>query len=144
MGSNQDDSARPPNLGGTGFTLPSWEQVGGTNTMRRAVELFVDRAVADPFINYDRGGMYPQNLDTITRTKAPGACLSEPALGGPLPYNGRSLADIHGPMAINAGELDAFLAHFRDAMRECGLSAAVISQLMVAIAVVRPSFLGSG
>ena len=143
MGSNQYDSPNASSLGGTAFTLPSWEQVGGTNTMRRVVELFVDRAVVDPYINYDRGGMYPQNLDTIARTKSLALGFLSCALGGPLPYNGRSLADIHQPMAINAGELDAFLAHFQDAMCECGLPPPVISQLMVAIAAVRPSILGS-
>jgi hemoglobin len=142
MRTNQYESPNASSLDGTTFTLPSWEQVGGTNTMRRVVELFVDRAVADPFINYDRNGRYPQNLETITRAKSLALGFLSRALGGPLPYSGRSLADIHQPMAISAGELDAFVAHIRDAMRECGLPPPVISQLMVAIAEVRPSILG--
>jgi hemoglobin len=143
MGSNQHDSPNASSLGGTA-ALPSWEQVGGTNTMRRVVELFVDRAVVDPCINYDRGGTYPQNSDTLARTKSLALGFLSCALGGPLPYNGRSLALVHQPMAINAGELDAFLAHFHDAMCDCGLTPPVISQLMIAIAAVRPSILGSG
>ena len=126
----------------TAFALPSWAQVGGTNTMRRVVDIFVDRAVTDPAINYDRGGMYPQNLETIARAKSLALGFLSRTLGGPLPYNGPSLADIHQPMAINAGELDAFVAHIQDAMRECGLPPPVISQLIVAIAAVRPSILG--
>ena len=128
----------------TAFALPSWEQVGGTNTMRRVVDIFVDRAVADPSINYDRNGMYPQNPETIAHAKSLALGFLSRALGGPLTYSGRSLTDIHQPMAINAGELDAFLAHIQDAMRECGVPLPVISQLMIAIAAVRPSILGSG
>jgi truncated hemoglobin YjbI len=112
--------------------------------MRRVVELFVDRAVVDACINYDRGGMYSQSPDTIARTKPLALGFLSCALGGPLPYNGRPLALVHQPMAINAGELDAFLAHFQGAMCECGLAPPIISQLMVAVAAVRPSILGSG
>src|SRR5689334_18039848 len=119
---------------GTAFKLPSWEQVGGTDTMRRVVELFVDRAVVDPRINYDRGGRYPQSQESIARTKSLALAFLSCALGGPLSYSGRSLADIHQPMAINARELDAFLAHFQDAMCECRLPPSVVSQLMVVIA----------
>lgn len=117
--------------------------MGGTDTMRRVVELLVDRAVADPSVNYDRGGRYPQSAATIARTKSLALGFLSHALGGPLPYNGRSLADIHQPMAIHAAELDAFLAHFQDAMCDCGFPAPLISQLMVAIAAVRPSILGN-
>jgi hemoglobin len=138
------DDQRAYREGGTPFALPSWEQAGGTNTMRRVVELFVDRAVIDPCINYDRAGRYPQNLQTIARTKSLALGFLSSALGGPLPYNGRSLADIHQPMAINAAELDAFLVHFQNAMHECGMPPAIVSQLMFAIAAVRPSILGNG
>ena len=109
--------------------------------MRRVVEIFVDRAAADPRINYDRGGQHPQNLKTIARTKSHALAFLSCALGGPLPYSGRPLAEIHKPMSIDAGELDAFLAHFEDAMRECGLPELVISQMMGAIVAVRPSIL---
>src|SRR5690349_2670237 len=123
-------------------TLPSWEQLGGTNTMRRVVDLFVDRAVVDPRINYDRDGKYPQNRDTIARTKSLALGFLSGALGGPLPYNGRSLALVHQPMTINAEELDAFLAHFKDALCECGLPSLAVTQLMIGIAPVRPLILG--
>ena len=47
--------------------------------MRRVVDLFVDRAVADPCINYDRGGMYPQNSECGYHRahEVPGARLSK-------------------------------------------------------------------
>src|SRR5688572_24275402 len=101
--------------------LPTWDRLGGTELMRRVVGIFVDRAVADSRINYDRSGRYPQNPETIARTKSLALAFLSNALGGPLSYGGRPLAEIHKPMAINAGELDAFLTHFEDAMRECGL-----------------------
>jgi hemoglobin len=144
MEPNQHESPNASILEGAAVKLPSWEEVGGTNKMRRVVELFVDRAVADPRINYDRGGRYPQNEETIVRTKSLALAFLSSALGGPLSYNGRSLADVHQPMAINARELDAFLAHFQDALCECGLPPSVISRLMVAIAAVRPAILGDG
>ena len=144
MEPNQYNSPETSILDDIAFTLPSWEQVGGTNTMRRVVELFVDRAVVDPCINYDRDGMYPQRQETIARTKSLALGFLSSALGGPISYDGRSLADVHQPMAINERELEAFLAHFQNAMCECGLPPSVTIQLMVAIAAVRPLILSSG
>src|SRR4051794_29860056 len=89
--------------------LRSWDRLGGTETMRRVVELFVDRAVADPRINYDRRGEYPQSEETIARTKTLALAFLSSALGGPISYQGRSLTEVHQPMAIEASELDAFM-----------------------------------
>ncbi len=110
--------------------------------MRRVVEILVERAVIDPCINYDRGGRYPQTQVTIARTKSLALAFLSTALGGPLPYNGRSLAAVHQPMAVRADELDAFLGHFQDALRECGFPSSVTSQLMAAVSQARPLILG--
>lgn len=123
--------------------LPAWHDLGGTDVMRRVVEIFVDRAVADPRINYDRGGRYPQSPESIASTKSLALAFLSSALGGPLLYQGRSLPEVHQPMTIQPDELDAFLAHFEDAMRECGLPKPAIAQLMRTIASVRPSILGA-
>jgi truncated hemoglobin YjbI len=109
--------------------------------MRRVVGLLVDRAASDARVHYDRGGQFPQNHETIARTKSLALAFLSKSLGGPLSYSGRSLAEIHQPMAIRAVELDAFLSHFEDAMSECGLSPLVASELMAAVAAVRPSIL---
>jgi hemoglobin len=132
------DDQRTDRESASPFTPPSWEQVGGTNTMRRVVDLFVDRAVVDPKINYERHGKYPQNPHSIARTKSLAFAFLSSALGGPLQYNGRPLADIHRPMAIQAEELDAFLGHFQDAMRECGLPASVVLHVLAAVDTIRP------
>ena len=109
--------------------------------MRRVVDIFVSRAAADPRINYDRNGRFPQTQDTIARTKSLALAFLSSALGGPLAYCGRPLAEVHGPMAINALELDAFLKHFKDAMRECGLPESEVTSMMSAVIAVRPSIL---
>src|SRR5687768_17606274 len=83
--------------------LPAWDDLGGTELMQCVVEILVDRAVTDSRINYDRGGKYPQSPVKIARTKSLALAFLSSALGGPLSYNGRSLAEIHKPMAINAG-----------------------------------------
>ena len=127
----------------TAGELSAWDRLGGTETLRRVVELLVERATSDPRVNYDRGGRFPQSRETIARTKSLALAFLSKALGGPLSYNGRSLAEVHQPMAIPANELDAFLSHFRDAMSECGLPPSVASELMAAVAAVRPSILAS-
>jgi hemoglobin len=122
--------------------LPTWNSVGGTETMRRVVEILVERAVVDPCINYDRGGRYPQTQETIARTKALALAFLSMALGGPLSYRGRLLSEVHQPMTIQPSELDAFLGHFHDAMRECGLASSITSELSAAVDAVRPAILG--
>ena len=111
--------------------------------MRRVVGLLVDRAASDPRVNYDRSGRFPQNDETIARTKSLALAFLSKALGGPLTYNGRPLAEIHRPMAISDAELDAFLSHFADAMMECGLSPSIASDLMAAVVTTRPSIIGN-
>jgi hemoglobin len=123
--------------------LSAWDRLGGTETMRRVVGILVERAASDPRVNYDRSGRFPQNHETMARTKSLALAFLSKALGGPLSYNGRSLAEVHQPMAINADELDAFLSHFTDAMSECGLPPSVAAKVAAAVTAVRPAILAS-
>jgi hemoglobin len=141
MQADQHESSIAPIHDGAAFRLPTWDSVGGSEAMRRVVDILVDRAVGDSRINYDRGGKYPQTEETIARTKALALAFLSNALEGPLSYRGRPLGDVHQPMAIRPSELDAFLGHFNDAMRECGLAPSIISDLSAAVAAVRPAIL---
>lgn len=45
----------------------------------------------------------------------------EAALGGPYPYRGRTLRDIHRGMRISNAEFTAFTVHFAEALRRNGV-----------------------
>ncbi len=115
-----------------------WESLGGEKQMAKVVNDFVDAAVADPRVNYSRGGRYPLDAELLTRTKRSALEFLSQAMGGPLSYSGRSLQEIHGTMNIADVEFEAFVGHFRRALEKHDVSAELIKITMQALATVRP------
>jgi hemoglobin len=105
--------------------------------MRAVVNDFVDRALCDPAVNYTRGGAYPMNAEALARTKGGAFEFLSDVLGGPTPYGGRTLKEIHAPMEITDSEFDAFVEHFELALERHGVGPALIAQLMDAVRSVR-------
>ena len=115
-----------------------WETLGGENQMTKIVSDFLDAAVADPRVNYSRGGRYPLDAGVLTRTKRSALEFLSQAMGGPLAYSGRSLREIHGQMNIADAEFAAFVGHFKQALEKHGVSTELIQIVMQAVATVRP------
>ena len=106
--------------------------------MARVVSDFIDAAVADPRVNYSRGGRYPLDTEALARTKRSALEFLSQAMGGPLTYSGRRLQEIHGRMHITDAEFAAFVGHFQQALEKHGASAELINIVMQAVATVRP------
>ena len=119
-------------------TATLWERLGGEERMAEIVSDFVDAAVADPRVNYSRGGRYPLDAGHLTRIKRGALEFLSQAMGGPLRYSGRSLAEIHGRMDIVDAEFVAFAGHFERALGRHGVSIELIKIVMEAVATVRP------
>lgn len=115
-----------------------WESLGGETQMTQVVSDFVDAAVADPCVNYSRGGRYPTDGESLGRTKRRALEFFSQAMGGPLAYSGRSLQKIHGHMNIADAEFGAFASHFKQALEKHGVAADLVQLVMQAVATVRP------
>ena len=106
--------------------------------MTKVVSDFLDATVADPHVNYTRGGRYPLDAEILARSKRSALEFLSQAMGGPLSYSGRSLQEIHGRMNIADSEFAAFVGHFERALEKHGVSRELIKIVLQAVATVRP------
>jgi hemoglobin len=100
--------------------MTPWEAIGAEPGARLLVARFVDRMLADPIIGFrfagvDRDNLVERELEHASRV-----------LGGPLKYRGRPLAQVHGPLRINAGQFRRRLALLKTVARELGVPDAPI------------------
>ena len=99
-----------------------WDGLGGEQVLAKVVDRFVDLATTDPKVNYSRGGRYPINDATLRFSKRAALEFISAATGGPYPYSGKPLREIHADMRITDREFDAITADFRQALEENGVS----------------------
>ncbi|MBL8793543.1 MAG: group 1 truncated hemoglobin [Planctomycetia bacterium] len=93
-----------------------WERLGGEVNVRRIVNDFIDTALADPQVNYTRGGKYKLTAEQIADQKNKLVTLASAIGGGPYKYEGKSMKEAHRGMAITDAEFDALLGHLRAAL----------------------------
>ena len=120
-----------------------WESLGGEKVMRKVVDRLVDRALTDPDVDYTRDGRYSMNAQMLTRTKEAALAFLSSAIGGPIPYKGRSLKAIHSGMQIKNSEFDAFAVHFKAALAENGVADPLVDTVMQAVEAVRPTIVSA-
>jgi hemoglobin len=125
------------------MSVTLWESLGGEKQMAKVVSDFIDAAVADPCVNYSRGGRFPLDAELLTRTKRSALEFLSQAMGGPLLYSGRGLQEIHGRMNIADAEFGAFVGHFKRALEKHGVSTELIKIVLQAVATVRPMIVAS-
>jgi|SRR4051812_7006750 hemoglobin len=111
-------------------TAKLWDGLGGEQVLTKVVDRFVDLATTDPKVNYSRGGRYLINDATLRFSKRAALEFISAATGGPYPYSGKTLREIHAEMRITDQEFDAITANFRRALVENG-----VAQEMVQLAV---------
>ena len=114
-----------------------WEQLGGTANMERIIDEFVDRAIADPAVNYTRDGRFFLDDAAIARSKESALAFFSSATGGPFPYSGPSIGEIHRGMNVTNAEFDAICKDFQIAMENNGVEAAVRGVVMAAVESTR-------
>jgi hemoglobin len=119
-----------------------WDSLGGEEQMTKIVSDFVDIVVADPRVNYTRGGRYPLDAEVLASTKRSSLEFLSQAMGGPLRYSGRSLQEIHGGMNITEAEFAVAAGHFKWALEKHGVSAELIEVVMRSVANVRGMIVG--
>jgi hemoglobin len=98
-----------------------YEQLGGEPGIRKIVDDFVDRAMADPRVNWNRQGVVrggvlgvggksatwePTEKD-VMQLKARITQFLALATGGPTVYQGDNLAEVHEGMRITNAQFDA-------------------------------------
>jgi hemoglobin len=89
-----------------------YDRLGGGPAIYAITDNFIDRAIADPRVNFEREGhkhAYPMNDQGRAHLKLYWAQFMDLLAEGPQSYEGRNLANVHQGMDISEGEWLALL-----------------------------------
>jgi len=108
--------------------LTIYEAVGGDEAIAAVVDDFYIRVLADP----DLGGFFAGT--NISRLKGRQVEFFAAALGGPHPYRGASMRDVHRGRGIRQEHFDRVASHLVAALGDAGVPDAIIARIIGAIA----------
>ncbi len=94
---------------------PLFERAGGAAVVRGVVERFVARCFDDAIIGFLFAGKDRERIVTHEFGHA------SAVLGGPAPYDGRPIPELHRPLRINAGQFRRRLALLRQEIERAGI-----------------------
>ncbi len=115
-----------------------WDKLGGASQMESIIDQFVERAVADPAVNYSRDGRFKLDAGAMAYSKRSALEFISSAAGGPLQYTGQSLMEIHKDMAISNREFDAICRVFRQALEAHEVDKDLLEAVMTKVEATRP------
>lgn len=108
------------NSGGT------FSKIGGIRTVHQVVDLFYDKVLADPSVNF-----FFKDADmNVQRGKMKAFLMM--ALGGPVRYTGKDMRTAHTELVrggLRDSHFNAVAAHLVTALRECGVDETVCHQI---------------
>jgi hemoglobin len=101
-----------------------YDEVGGAAGVATALDQFYPKVLADPTLS-----PYFDGVDIEDLKKRIGSFMAM-ALGGPSAYEGPTLRDVHGRMAINDEIFDRFVGTFEGVLTDLGAGTDQITQVM--------------
>ncbi len=88
-----------------------YDRLGGKPAVTAVIDDFVNRAAADPAVNFTRKGIpgaeWDATPENVAHLKAQLVDFVTMATGGPNMYKGKSMKDSHANMQITSAEFDA-------------------------------------
>lgn len=120
------------------MTEPSvYDQLGGAPALDAVVTDFYDRVLADPDLTgFFTGVSMPRLIGKQTEFFAA-------ALGGPDPYTGPSMTQIHRGKGIHQDHFDKVATHLGDALTDAGAPAHLVTSVLTTIAPLAPEIVSS-
>jgi hemoglobin len=94
-------------------TRSLYERLGGEPAVKAVVDDFVNRAAADPKVNFTRKGTdkeWAATPDNVAKLKMHLTQFVAQAAGGPQKYQGKAMKPLHAGMKITSAEFDAAAA----------------------------------
>jgi hemoglobin len=100
-----------------------WNRIG-EERLKKVIDDLVPALLADPKVNFDRGGKYKFTPEKIAKLKTDLRHMASQVSGGPYKYKGDDMLTVHKGMGITGEEFDAFLAHLQKALEANGVARA--------------------
>ena len=120
--------------------LSLYDRLGGQPAVMAAVDLFYDKVLADELTR-----PFFEGLDMEAQTVKQIAFMTR-AFGGPVKYAGRDLRTAHANLVrdkgLNDRHFDAVAVHLESTLRELGVSADLVAEVLAAVAGLRNEVLG--
>jgi hemoglobin len=114
-----------------------WDRLGGVANVRKVVDDFAKAAAADPKVNITRDGKYKLDEQAVQELEKHLVDFVSAATGGPLPYTGKSMKEVHKGMGITNAEYDAAGRHLKKALEQNGAKADDVAEVMKAVESLR-------
>jgi hemoglobin len=111
-----------------------WDRLGGEKNVAKVVDDLVALAVADPKVDFTRGGKYKPDVSELKKQLI--AFISS-AAGGPVKYTGKDMKAAHEGMAITDEQFDALAGHLLAALKKHGAKPEDIDAVMKAVGGTR-------
>jgi hemoglobin len=131
---------------------PLYDRLGGDEGIGAIVDDFVDRALADPRVNWRREGVrsggflgirdksmtWQAGAQDIARLKKHIADFLAVSTGGPTEYRGQDLADAHEGMKITNAQFDAAVGDLKASMDRLAVPTKEQKELLAVVETTRP------
>ena len=114
-----------------------YDLIGGASAVTAVVDAFYQRVLADPELSH-----FFTDVD-IPRLKRHQVMLVSHVLGGPVTYDGRSLADAHEHLPIEPEHFRRVVEHLVDALDKAGVPSDVIGRVGTALQGSEPEIVGT-
>ena len=129
-----------------------FERLGGQEGIALIVEDWVNRAIADPRVNWERKGVkkggfgfdrgdsveWPNTPENGTRMKKHIAQFIANSTGGPPVYEGKEMKPAHAPMQITNDEFEAAIGDLKASLDNLGVPTEEQKELLAVIETSRP------
>jgi hemoglobin len=124
-----------------------YDRLGGEPAITAVVSDFVDRAAADPKVNFTRQGIAgapkwdptPENIAKLKLHLTQFVCV---AAGGPQTYEGRPNKDVHTGMKITDDEFAAIAADLKASLDKFNVPQKEQDELMAAVGGTKDQIVG--
>jgi hemoglobin len=110
-----------------------YDKIGGREAIEAIVEDLYVRVLADRQLS---GFFAATNLDRIKGRQTE---FFSAALGGPGPYTGAAMKDVHRGIGITMHHFSLFAGHLSDALAAAGIPSDTVTDILSAIAPLAPA-----
>ena len=105
-----------------------YDQIGGQEALEAVVADFYDRVLSDPELSRFFTGT------NLARLKGKQVEFFAAALGGPQPYTGAPMRQVHQGRGITMHHFELVAAHLASSLRAAGVPDDLVDQILAAIA----------
>ena len=112
-----------------------YHRIGGQAAINAAVDLFYTKVLVDKQVNH-----FFEDVNMKRQKKRQKAFLSA-ALGGPVPYGGKTMRKAHAHLDLTEADFNAIAGHLQNTLKELKVDAKLIQEVMTVAASTKNAVL---